>query len=227
MTYATIEQAYGSLDGQHMLNTPLKGPMGRHPLHQQRMDQIQRKQTEPHNGGAYQCYYNNQPCEQIVANNNQFNQAQKHTAEGLQYPGPQTLLPQYPWYPYSKQQYLMYGPGMSQAWYSNPWLYYPHIAQQVFDYQQQHPNNYSTPIGNYHPVGFTPNSGQQFFPQRQPTATPTPGTTIKNWFNKRKENFGDKDDNLTISLCFFIFFLITVLVILSLCLIALSQKTTR
>lgn len=256
MTYASIEEVWGGISGSSQLNTPLNQKL--HPIQEkrireeeikkmQRRDQLQRnliqwkKDTDP-----YQCMYNSQPCQQSVQQNHLYNQQQKLVAQGLQQQGLQQqsngiLLPQYPWYPQIKQNYLMYPPYISQMWYQNPWQYRPDIALQIYQQQLQNPYNYSTPIGPYTGTGFYPNPNETFPPQPQypqPQSQSFPGNlyprnlypnndTHPNVINKRRENFtenfiNENSGEIKSAMIYFVFFLIAIAVILCIFMICVA-----
>jgi len=145
MTYASIEEAWGGISGSNMLTTPLYKK--EHPVHQ--------KQKQNPDSGIYQCTYGSQHCNQVVNRNNKFNNQKKAIAAGMQEPPimtyPFTYLPQYPWYPVPKEQYLNYTPIISSMWYNYPWLYDPVVAQEILQHQTR-----IVPTGPYHPQGFGP-----------------------------------------------------------------------
>lgn len=144
MTYASIEEAWGGISGSNMLTTPLYKK--EHPIHQ--------KQKQNPDNGIYQCTYGSQHCNQAVNQNNRFNNQKKNIAMGIQEPPvsvnyPFTYLPQYPWYPIPREQYLNYSPMISSMWYNYPWLYDPTIAQEILKHQTR-----VVPTGHYIPQGF-------------------------------------------------------------------------
>jgi hypothetical protein len=177
-------------------------------------------------GIPYNCNYGDISCAQAVQNNTQFNNMQKQVAAGMQpytpwSPPPQnyTFAGQYPWYPWSKSGFLNYGNDISSMWYNQPWMFYPEVARQVQNYQQQNPGDYRVPIERpYQP----PSYGNLY---EQGLTYP-----IRRRRNGRRESFGDlglgdSDSNLVRTcLIIFIFFLLAVSTLLVTFVIAMKAK---
>lgn len=207
MTYASINEAWGGISGSNQLTTPLERK--RHPLHQK---QIERRRQPPPplrtTQDPYQCNYADHTCEQVFQQNQQYNNQKKEIAQGtqpflMQSPHPQdyTFLPQYPWNEWARYGYLMYGPQVSNMWYSNPYQFNPQVAQQI-RHQQIHGNvGPMTPIGPYYPQGFTPMG---------PEYNVNPPSITK----KRREDFTNDAKTIKTGMIYFIFFLLSLAVIL-------------
>lgn len=137
MVYATIEEAWGNVSGSNFLSTPLKNNL--HPIQKKRYEEEQKQKY-------FQCKFKGENCNDVFKRNKIFNEQKKMVAEGLQQfpvgiPGPHNyvFLPQYPWHPWAKSGYLQYGPQISAMFYNNPFTYYPKISQDLYNYQQKHP----------------------------------------------------------------------------------------
>lgn len=243
MTYASINEAWGGLSGSTMLTSP----MGDHPAHKRanrRRQQSQISKVPPYKTeqDPYTCMYDkaqNISCNQAYNTNQQFNQQQKQVAmgypphmnfPGLYYPGSmQSYLPQYPWYNDSRYNYLAYGPAMSHAFYSNPGYYFPQVAQQISQWQQQNniQPNQITHYGPYQPQGFFP--GMYYnppFPQSsQPQLQPHPQQQQRKKIEHYTNENNAKDDYIRKATYAFIFFLIVLAVILCLFMIAFAHST--
>lgn len=212
MTYASINEAWGGISGSNQLTTPLE--QKRHPIHQQ---QIQRhnKPVPPQRTtrDPYECTYGNYDCEKVYRQNQQYNNQKKHIAQGTQpflpqspHPQDYTFLPQYPWNDWARQGYLMYGPQMSNMWYSNPYQFNPQVANQV-RHEQIHGNvGPMTPIGPYYPQGFVPQSPMYNVNPPLPTSQD----------RKKREDFANSTEGNAIKtgMIYFIFFLVSLAVVL-------------
>lgn len=211
MTYASIEEAWGGVSGSNMLSTPLH--KRQHPIHIKQKENFTNTQKWKNEDDLYQCSYGSQHCNQVYKTNQNFNEQKKMVAAGMQpYPltnqnVPFTFLPQYPWYPLARNSYLMYGPQVSQMFYSNPWMAYPYVANQIAMNQQ-----YTTPIGPYQPQGFIPLDYKDSMDppvkhnQREHFTDPVKMSTFKN------------------GMIYFIFFLISLAVILVIAMICLCKN---
>ena len=232
MTYASINEAWGGISGSNQLTTPLE--KSRHPIHESQINR-RRKYSQPREHSAndlYQCKYGSHDCDEIFQQNKVYNERQKKVAEGLQKflpnsPGPQdyTFLPQYPWMPWARSGYLMYGPQLSQQWYQNPFQTNPMIAQQIAQQQMYGNVGPMTPIGNYQQQGFFPMYPQYPMPHGPVGYMPLESNIgqiqkpVKNNV-KRRENFEDSNrDPVKTGIIYFIFFLIALCVILCIFLI--------
>lgn len=198
MTYASIEEAWGGISGSNMLSIPLHKK--EHPIHT--------KQKQNPDSGIYQCTYGSQHCNQVVNANNNFNEQKKLVAAGMQnYPHQQqqifTYLPQYPWYPIPREQYLQYSPMISAMWYNDPWMYDPVVAEQIARYQAMH----GTRQGSIARTGFHQGFAPPVYKKQ-----------------KRVEHFtNDMKDPIKTGMVYFIFFLIALAVILVIALICLCS----
>jgi hypothetical protein len=233
MTYASIEEAWGGISGSSMLDTPVQNMSNNiHPMHKVRKETEQTliktqnnvenftnqkpnriKQFEQPQGGDYNCRYGDISCNQAYNNNLQFNNIKKSVSQGNQpftpwSPQPQNYMfsPQYPWYPWEKQGYLNYGEDISNMMYNYPWMFYPDIARQIYDYQIKHKKHYNN------------------IPIQMPYPPPPPNL----WRNeKRKEHFtntDNKDSNLIRNcLIIFVFFLIALSTLLVTLVIAMKN----
>lgn len=223
MTYASINEAWGGLSGSSMTTIPMTDQT--HPAHRRRQQRARQQQRPPPyktENDLYQCHYGDENCNQIVNRNNHFNQQQKQVAMGYPphmnfpglYPSPYAYLPQYPWYPDAKYNYLNYGPAISHAFYSSPEQYFPNIAHQIQQYQQNHPNQPLTPIGPYQPQGFFP--GIYYNPPYPPQYFQQPPPPQQQYPKRKIEKFTmyDKEDYIKKSCMIFMFFLIALAVIL-------------
>lgn len=224
MTYASINEVWGGVSGNNQLTTPLEKT--RHPIHQQQMNN---KYPEPKihtQKDMYMCKYGSHDCENVFKQNQAYNNQKIEVAQGLQQfppqaPGPQnyTYLPQYPWYNYARNGYMMYGPQVSQMWYNDPMGYNPGVASQILMQQMYGGVNYNTPIGQYYPQGFTP---------IPPPYQVNPQLTKKQTANmvKRREDFGDnvKNDAIKAGIIYFIFFLVALAVILCIFMICIMSS---
>lgn len=247
MTYASLGEAWGGISGSSMTQIPMNNgnEVALHPAHRR---QLKRRRNPPPeyktDEDRYQCTYGEpghyESCNKVFHRNQNYNNEKKQIAMGMQ-PSPPgaipygpgggfTLLPQYPWYEWAKYNYMMYGPQVSQAFYSQPWQHYPHIAQQIQQYQNQHPNNYMVPIGQYSPQGFLPGYYSQGIP---PYAYGPPLQGLQGKDSKGKvEHFTNSNGgsgvgtmkNITI---IFIFFLIVLSIVLCLFLLAFSCNLTN
>lgn len=215
MTYASIQEVWGGVSGSNQLSVPLTHT--KHPIHQQQIDRTVQKYPEPkykNENEKYQCKYGSETCEKVFNQNEQYNNDKKMIAQGTQpqnfphnYP-PGILLPQYPWYPAAMQNYLMYGPRLSQMWYNNPMMYNPEIANQIMMQQMYNPGVHVMPMMPYtmkNPGGF----GNEMKEPKQNT--------------KRIEHFSSNTsaDVVKTSIIYFIFFLISLAVILCICMICI------
>lgn len=229
MTYASINEVWGGISGNNQLTTPLE--KSRHPIHQQQLNRRRKYAMQEPRGHTtkdlYQCKYGSHDCEEIFQQNQEFNNKQKRIAEGMQpfnpqSPNPQnyTFLPQYPWYPWARQGYMMYGPQVSQMWYDNPFQYNPGVANQILMQQLYGNVGPSTPIGNYYPQGFAPLPAPY---------NVNPQLTSKQ-LNKRKrrEDFTDsKSDAIRAGMIYFIFFLVALAVILCIFMICIVSTSSN
>jgi len=216
MTYASINEAWGGVSGNNQLSTPLTQRM--HPIHLQKMEKEEKAWKTSND--LYQCNYGSHQCEQSVAENNKFNQQKKAIAQGTQpflpgSPGPQnyTFLPQYPWHPWAKQGYLMYPPELSQMWYSNPWMVNPYVSNQIQQQQLMGNTGPMVPMGPYQPQGFLP------LPYRH--SMDPPGVPSRPYKISRRENFSN-DKAVGQGMIYFIFFLVSMAVVLAIVMICLS-----
>lgn len=216
---------------------------GEHPAHrrnrkrmqrQRRQQQRQRRQYEvpPYKteNDLYQCQLDGKSCQDVVKLNNVYNQAQKDIATGGNIRMPESpyyhqqnpyvsYLPQYPWYPNAKSNYFGYSPAISQAFYTQPWIYYPQIASQLYQYQQNHPS-LQTQYYGYSPV----NVGYPGFFQQPPSLPPQ--QLRNNNPKKSVEHFSmNKDNNNPVKtcICVFISVLIILAIIIALIMIAFSE----
>lgn len=236
MTYASISEVWGGVSGSAQLSTPLEKKI--HPVHQKQIERVNSKLgPEKTQQELYKCNYttpgiSEESCSQVSDENEMYNNEKKAIAQGMQrflpnspYPQNYTFLPQYPWNPQAKQGYMGYFPEVSSMWYSNPYMYNPHVAKQIYDYQMQsqmynqahlisdkgYPQppigtTYMTHMGMYQPpMGMYP-------PMHQDTPN-----------RKKRENFGNQDSDfesmqtrssIKTSIIFFMFFLIALSVIL-------------
>lgn len=176
MTYATIEEAWGGLDGSSMRKTRTRSngndEQDLHPCHKKQLKREKKmnKKAAKAKRGLYECNYNSdgyqsQNCNELVQRNAQYNNEKKNIVTGIPnvpfqyygngYAGLYPLLPQYPWPEYAKRDYLMYSPTVSNAFYGNPYYYYPEVASQIHQSQM---NNCIQPNYNnyYNPQGFVP-----------------------------------------------------------------------
>lgn len=245
MTYASISEVWGGVSGSAQLSTPLEKKV--HPVHQKQIERVNSKLgPEKTQQELYKCNYttpgiSEESCQQVSDENEMYNNEKKAIAQGMQrflpqspYPQNYTFLPQYPWSPQAKQGYLGYFPEASSMWYSNPYMYNPHVAKQIYDYQMQsqmynqaHPQNpigttYMTqmgpyqlppPMGAYNPMMYPPPmylSSDKGYPDTPPA-------------RKKREDFGNQESDLETrqtrssiktSIIFFMFFLIALSVIL-------------
>ena len=244
MTYASISEAWGGVSGSNQLSTPLH--QRTHPIHLKRIAEERKKKEQQQNKvpywkttkDLYKCNYGSHNCNDIFYQNQQFNNEKKQIAQGTQpflppsmgytgSPPPQnyTFAPQYPWYPWARQGYLGYGPGVSSMWYNNPWQYNPNVANQIYQSQLYTPN-YMTPIEvPYQPNGFFPRVGNV-----QPPLMPSQKTFNPPKQVQRKEKFYNiehfgQESPVKTGMIFFIFFLVALAVIL--CVFMLAMKTSN
>ena len=204
MTYASVREVWGGVSGSNMLSNRIPPPpdddyiKGEHPAHRRNRKRIQRRKRErgpPYKtkNDLYQCEFDGQSCQDVVKMNNAYNQAQKDIATGGNIRMPESLyyrqqnphvsyLPQYPWYPNAKSNYFGYSPAISQAFYTQPWMYYPHIANQIYQFQQNHPS-LQTQYYGYSPV----NVGYPGFFQ-QPPSLPASSPSSRQQHQKKKLN---------------------------------------
>jgi len=155
MTYTSIEEAWGGVSGSSMLKTKIPEPPPNikkrmHPAHKR---QIERSAGQKTKGNEYECTYYGAPCQEALDLNNQFNQDQKAIAQGFPpyysppYPYQRIpMLPQYPWYQVPRNMFLNYPANVSDKFYNHPWKYYPDVAMDIYNYQQQHPNQMKRPV---------------------------------------------------------------------------------
>lgn len=224
MTYASINEVWGGVSGNNQLTTPLEKT--RHPIHQKQIDTRQRQNfPEPREHTSkdlYQCKYGSHDCEQIFKQNQTYNNNKKQVAAGVQPFLPQspmphnyTFSPQYPWNPWAREGYMMYGPQQSQMWYTHPFQYNPGVANQILMQQMYGGINYMTPTGPYYPQGFMPLPPQ--YNVNPPLMPPKQIQNSRSMFGrKRRENFGEdaKSDAIRAGMIYFIFFLVALAVIL-------------
>jgi len=156
--YASIEEAYGGVSGNSLLNVNMTNTV--HPQHKKTIERFSNtgvagnmNKLYGNGNNEYKCTYRNMPCEEVLNNNMEYNNRQKMVADGTQNftqmsPNPQnyTFSPQYPWYPWAKEGYLKLPNQVSSMFYNNPYDYYPEIAKQISKYQAEHPNNYEVKI---------------------------------------------------------------------------------
>lgn len=224
MTYASVEEAYGSVSGSNMLKTKLKYPQK---LQSSSNEQDVRKyDMEWHNNkDLYKCNYGSHDCSVIYNNNQAFNNQQKNIAQGnlpvypsagFNSPAPPFnvyTLPQYPWYPWAKNNYMMYSPNISNMWYNNPYAYNPGVANQIQQWQYAHPGYPHNNVMDY------------YYPYQQPMITPSyspygfiPDTVTPDGLfsqkRKKKEHFSDSGNSMQCGMVYFIFFMIILAVIL-------------
>ncbi len=240
MTYATIDEAWGGISGSSMTQMPVN----LHPSHKKEIKRRvnQRKKKNPQRPprykteqDPYQCNYGMGPggmyrenCNNIYNRNYDYNEDKKQIAAGIQHLPPgsiqyipghgYTLLPQYPWYPPAKYNYMAYGPNVSKAFYSNPHGYNPQVANQIAQHQMMYPNQHKVPIGMYKPQGFMPGYYQGGIPGLS-----------NNTMLKRKEHF-TMSPHVVINqnnILIFVFFLIVVAILLCLFVCALGSKMTQ
>lgn len=162
--------------------------------------------NQPQNSTTpYMCNYGDMSCAQAYHNNQVYNNMKRQVAAGMQpftpwSPPPQNYMfsPQYPWYNNARNGYLQYGGDISSMWYNQPWVFYPDIAQQVQNYQQNHPGDYRVPI-------------------ERPYRPPSYGKFYEQGLRRRnREYFGDLNINSESSvmirncLIIFIFFLLAI-----------------
>ena len=259
MTYASIEEVWGGVSGSNQLTTPLGSKSqfqsqsqlvnGIHPIHMKRLkeSQIENFANMKSPGeikwktanDLYKCNYGtHKTCNQVFDQNQQFNNEKKNVAAGVQNflpgsPSPQNYAfsPQYPWYPWAKQGYMMYGPEMSNMWYGNPWGTYPNIANQIAQNQLQHGVGMPggppyTKTGYYYPQGFMP---------LPPQYNLNPSAPAMQNFNKndnylkkkaRRENFSSSNTTKT-CMIYFIFFLVALAVILCVFIICMACNNKK
>lgn len=241
MTYATIDEAWGGISGSSMTQTPVN----LHPSHKRELKRRvnRRKKKNPQNPPSYktdqdpyQCNYGMGPggmyrenCNAVYNRNYNYNEHKKQIAAGIQHLPPgsiqyvpghgYTLLPQYPWYPPAKYNYMAYGPNVSKAFYSNPRGYAPQVANQIAQHQMMYPNQPLVPHGNYKPQGFMPGYYQGGIP----------GLSNMRSRIKRKEHFTMSPDAVINqnNILIFVFFLIVVAILLCLFVCALGSKMTQ
>lgn len=230
MTYASIAEVWGGISGSTQLSTPMEKKI--HPLHQQ---QIERKKA-PRNQNAldwkssedlYQCTYGSHDCKSVFKANEKYNNEKKTIAAGMQpyipgSPGPHnfTYLPQYPWYPWARADYLTYGPDVSRMWYSNPWAYNPQVAAQIQQYQNTHNVGPLTPIGQYEPQGFMPlPPNMNLNPQ-----PPHLGQKIREDFTQPNGNDNNNGNYMLVrySMIYLVIFLVCIAIILCIFMICLT-----
>jgi len=247
MTYATIQEAWGGMSGSHMLNTPLKQQQQqqqrRQPSssqlnhHQQQQHQRQRQRQNHHyseqiddpnityHGRPYSCMYDDtHSCNDVIQENHRFNQEKKRIATGMQHPpipGGYTYLPQYPWYPNARANYLQYPAYISSQFYNHPYQYYPHIAQQIHEAQVMN-DYYKVPMNS------PPYLSNQFLPTNTQFIPPLP-LPYRRHNKQQKEHFTTSSSretltNTQIIFIFFMVFLSALAIILCLSLIALHQQ---
>jgi hypothetical protein len=213
MTYASIQEVWGGISGSNQLSTPLTEK--RHPIHEQQLQRRQKYPTprEHTSKDLYQCKYGSHDCEQVFKENQVFNNQQKNIAAGMQkfppgtpYPHNFTYLPQYPWYPWARDSYMMYGPQISNMWYSDPFSYNPRIANQIYLQQLYGNTGPATPIGPYYPQGFMP---------LPPSMQVNPPLAKESRKRIIKEKFTDsQSEAIRAGMIYFIFFLVALAVIL-------------
>jgi hypothetical protein len=230
--YASLDEAFGGISGNHFLNVPLYEK--RHPIHQKRIDEGNLSKTinsTSLNPARVQCQYNSgETCDQVVDRNRQFNNAVKFSTETPQ------LRPQYPWYPPMQYGYLNYGPMISSAFYNQPYTYFPQLAHEM----TQNPNYQPMPMGTYRGDNYMP--GNYYNPQFMYPTVPMPvlqgqGQGQQQPFEQRRqyhpnikknqiEHFSQKYQvtPMQLVMVFFMFFLILLAVILCLFFLAICQR---
>lgn len=140
MTYTSIEEAWGGVSGSSMLDTDLPERPDTSKLHPAHRKQLQRR-SQNQEDNEYQCTYYGAPCDEAVERNQRYNQQAKNLVQGYPqyYPGHYPLMPQYPWYPQPRHDFMDYSNHISNMWYNHPWRYYPEVAQDIYEYQEAHP----------------------------------------------------------------------------------------
>ena len=231
MTYASIQEAWGGVSGSNQLATPLTNRM--HPIHLKQLNNVENnmgnniEDKQPSwktNKDLYHCNYGTHDCNKIFKQNQNFNNQKKNIAQGTQpflpgSPHPQnyTFLPQYPWYPWAKQGYLMYPPQLSNMWYNNAWMYNPQVAQQITNAQMTGNVGPMIPTGPYQPQGFFPIPyTHSMDPPRIPKRP-----LIQ---HKKRESFTDTANTVKNGLIYFIFFLVALAVILCIFMICITNN---
>lgn len=219
MTYASINEAWGGVSGSNQLSMSLTN--SRHPVHQQQMRK-QEPMRQHTSRDLYQCKYGSHDCEQIFKANEKYNREKMQIASGTQpftpmSPPPQnyTFSPQYPWYPQAQQGYMMYGPQVSQMWYSQPFQYNPQVANEILSRQMQGGVGPIAPVGPYYPQGFMP------LDPRQNSNPPYPPPQARSRKYNREDFTSTDSRTIRSGMIYFIFFLIALSVVLCICMICM------